>query len=92
MFNSSKRGGGGLPRSCTGNVGKISKDLDRPSRDVNDAIHAVKNRGGWRGFGANKNPDVVVDTSSGEAYPKLPDGTVSDESIGNLYDYLEDPD
>lgn len=57
-------------------------------RQVNDAIHAVKGQGGWRGLGGNKNPDVVVDTSTGEVYPKLPDGAPSDDSIGNVFDYL----
>jgi len=35
--------------------------------------------------GPNRNPDVAVDTKTGEIFPKLPGGGVGD-SIGNIYD------
>ncbi|MCX4747342.1 hypothetical protein OG455_17745 [Kitasatospora sp. NBC_01287] len=76
------------PRSYQSNPGSIGQDLGYSRRQVNDAIHAVKGQGGWRGIGGNKNPDVVVDTSTGEVYPKLPDGSPADDSIGNIFDYL----
>lgn len=59
-------------------------------KQINDAIHAVKAYGGWRGIGANKNPDVVIDTSTGEVYVQMPNGEVSDESIGNILDELDE--
>lgn len=89
MHSDSGGGGGRATPSYTSNVGKISKELGYTPRQINDAIHDVKVQPGWRGLGGNKNPDVVVDTSTGEVYPKLPDGTPSEESIGNLYDSLE---
>jgi hypothetical protein len=33
---------------------------------------------------------MVVDTNTGEVYPKMPGGGVSNDSIGNIYDYLPD--
>ncbi|WP_280725185.1 putative T7SS-secreted protein [Kitasatospora sp. MAA4] len=81
-------GGDPAPRSYQSNPGSIGQDLGYSRRQINDAIHAVKGQGGWRGIGGNKNPDVVVDTSTGEVYPKLPDGSPADDSIGNIFDYL----
>ena len=34
-----------------------------------------------------RNPDVVVDLTTGEVYPQLPSGGIGD-TIGNLSDYL----
>ncbi len=81
-------GGGGVPRSYKSNEGAIGQELGYSRKDIKLAIHAVKNKPGWRGIGGNKNPDVVVDTSTGEVYPKLPDGSPADDSIGNVFDYL----
>jgi len=50
----------------------------------------VKNQPGWRDYGGVRNPDVAVDTSTGEVYPKQPGGGISEDSIGNIYDYLPD--
>jgi hypothetical protein len=66
----------------TDKIGKIASDLGWTEEQVRDAIHKVKNN--LRG-GPVKNPDVVVDTSTGEVYPKNPDGTHGD-SIGNIHD------
>jgi hypothetical protein len=67
---------------------RIARAMNLTKRQVADAIHAVKNQGGWRGLGANRNPDVFVDTDSGEVYPQLPGGDPVDDSIGNILDYL----
>ena len=85
---SSSDSGGPPPRSYSSNVSKISKQTGYTSKQINDAIHGVKGQGGWRGLGVNKNPDVVVDTTTGEVYVKMQDGEPSDDSIGNIYDYL----
>jgi hypothetical protein len=83
-------GGGETPRSYSSNPGRIANETGYTRRQINDAIHAVKNQPGWRGLAGNRNPDVMVDTSTGEVYPELPDGGVADDSIGNIYDYLPD--
>lgn len=93
MHSESSTGSGGgspTPSSYTSNVGKIARQLRYTPKQINDAIHAVKAYGGWRGIGANKNPDVVVDTSTGEVYVQMPNGEVSDESIGNILDELDE--
>jgi hypothetical protein len=68
----------------------LARILGRPVKEIKEAIHRVKNQPGWRGNGGQKNPDVFVDDVTGDVYPQLPDGTPSDDSIGNIYDYLED--
>jgi hypothetical protein len=85
---SSSDSGGPPPRSYSSNVGKISRQTGYTPKQINDAIHGVKGQGGWRGLGVNKNPDVVVDTTTGEVYVKMQDGEPSEDSIGNIYDYL----
>jgi hypothetical protein len=83
-------GGGETPRSYSSSPSKIANDTGYTQQQINDAIHAVKNQPGWRAIGGSSNPDVAVDTSTGEVYPKLPGGGTSDDSIGNIYDYLPD--
>jgi hypothetical protein len=64
---------------------QIADRLGVSTREVKDAIHAVKTnlpRGG-----PIRNPDVVVDAVTGEVFPQLPGGGVGD-SIGNIFDYL----
>jgi hypothetical protein len=70
----------------TGNVGTIAERTGATSRQVRDAIHAVK-RNLPRG-GPIRNPDVVVDLRSGEVFPVLPTGL--GDSIGNIFDHLPD--
>jgi hypothetical protein len=92
MMNSSSEtgSGGGVPRSYSSNPGKIANETGYTRQQINDAIHAVKNQPGWRDYGGVRNPDVAVDTSTGEVYPKQPGGGISEDSIGNIYDYLPD--
>jgi RHS repeat-associated protein len=73
------------PKNLTKNVRKIAQKLGKSVRDVNDAIHDVK-RGMPRG-GPVKNPDVLVDTETGEVYPQTPSG--HGDSIGNINDHLQ---
>ncbi|MEU0505685.1 hypothetical protein ABZ293_32160, partial [Nocardia sp. NPDC005998] len=75
--------------SQTTKINKIASYYGVPAKDVKEAIHRIKAYGAWRGDGANKNPDVVVDLESGEVYVKKPDGTASDDSIGNIRDELD---
>ncbi|HEX7660545.1 MAG TPA: hypothetical protein VF444_13810 [Pseudonocardiaceae bacterium] len=82
-------GGGGVEPDYQTNPGSIASKTGYSRRQINDAIHGVKSQGGWRGLGANKNPDVVVDVNTGEVYPQLPDGSPSEDSIGNIFEYLE---
>ena len=76
-------------KDLTSNTGKIAKEIGRKEKEVRNAIEKVKQSGAWRSGTKNRNPDVVVDTKTGEVYPKTPDGGIGD-SIGNIYDYLGD--
>jgi len=69
--------------------GQIASHFGYTTKQVKDAIHAVKRKGLPRD-GAQRNPDVIVDLDSGEVYIKMPDGNPSDESIGNILDELPD--
>jgi hypothetical protein len=69
------------------NVRKIAKELGYTPKEIDQAIHAVKAHGDWRGLGDNKNPDVLVDLSTGNVYPQTATGA-GESSIGNIYDYL----
>ncbi|MDU0314111.1 polymorphic toxin-type HINT domain-containing protein [Phycicoccus sp. M110.8] len=66
---------------------QIADRFNATTRQVKDAIHAAKRQGLPRN-GPVRNPDLSVDTNTGEIYPQLPDGGYGD-SIGNLWDYLE---
>ncbi|WP_189671468.1 polymorphic toxin-type HINT domain-containing protein [Promicromonospora soli] len=72
--------------------GSLAQFYGVSTKKVKDAIHMVKNQGGWRGDGARRNPDVIVDDATGEVYPQLPGGKPADESIGNILDYLDLPE
>jgi hypothetical protein len=64
---------------------QIADRLGVSTREVKDAIHAVKTN--LPRSGPIRNPDVVVDAVTGEVFPQLPGGGVGD-SIGNIFDYL----
>jgi RHS repeat-associated protein len=73
------------PKNLTKNVRKIAQKLGKSVREVKDAIHEVKTdmpRGG-----PVRNPDVLVDTETGEVYPQTPGG--HGDSIGNINDHLQ---
>ncbi|WP_193776878.1 hypothetical protein [Nocardia farcinica] len=89
-INSGNPSGAFTSASMTTKVNKIANHYGVPAQEVRDAIHKIKAQGAWRGDGANRNPDVVVDLDSGEVYVKLPGGEVSEDSIGNILDELED--
>jgi hypothetical protein len=76
-----------LGKNATKRVGKLSKLLSRSEEEIRDAIHQMK-RALPRG-GPIRNPDLVIDPDTGDAYPELPDGGVGDP-IGNIIDYLPD--
>jgi len=63
----------------------IAQRTGYTKQQVKDAIHQVKQN--IPRTVANKNPDVVVNTTTGEVYPKLSGGRVGD-SIGNIFHYL----
>jgi hypothetical protein len=52
-------------------------------KDVEKKIHEAKNRMP-RNTGV-RNPDVVIDLTTGEIYPKIRGGGIGD-SIGNIHD------
>lgn len=89
-INSGSPSGAFTNASLTTKVNKIASYYGVPAEEVRQAIHKIKAQGGWRGDGANKNPDVVVDLDTGEVYVKLPGGEVSEDSLGNILDELDE--
>jgi hypothetical protein len=73
--------------NATGNPGRIAKRFGLSVRDVKDLIHRVKRD--MPRDGVQRNPDVIVDLDTGEVYIKLPDGSPSHDSIGNILDGLD---
>ena len=69
---------------------RIAKKTGYTARQIDDAIHAVKNQRAWRGIGVSRNPDVTIHPPAGEVYPQLPDSGPADDSIGNIFDHLPD--
>ena len=71
--------------------GALAQAWGYSTKQIRTAIERVKQQPGWRG-GASRNPDVFVDDATGEVFPRPPDGTPGQDSIGNLYDFLpEEP-
>ena len=75
------------PKSLADKEGKIANKIGRTVKEVKEAIEKVKQSIPWRSDGKNTNPNVEVDTDTGEVYPKTPDGGIGD-SIGNIFDHL----
>lgn len=65
---------------------QIADAFNATVADVRDAIHAAKRYGHFGG--ARSNPDVMIDLNTGEIYVDLGNGQASNDSIGNLQDYL----
>ncbi|WP_157429834.1 hypothetical protein [Actinomadura oligospora] len=72
----------------TQDINELARKYNRTPQEIADAIHAVKGKKGWRGYGKNKNPDMWIDPETGEVYPETPDGGVGEDSIGNFVDRL----
>jgi hypothetical protein len=74
----------GVPANWTHKVRTIANKLGRSTDEIDDAIHGVKD--GMRGSGpaSQRNPDVEVDTVSGDVRIK---GT--GDIIGNIFDHLQ---
>ncbi len=68
----------------TSSVGKISEKLGVPESFVRDAIHKIKRKGVVPG--PKKNPDVEVNTETGEVRIKGGNG----DSIGNIDDTMSE--
>jgi hypothetical protein len=66
--------------------GQIASDTGYSVRQIKDAIHKVKRD--MPRSGPVRNPDVSVNTTSGNVYVKLPDGSRSEDPIGNIFDHL----
>ncbi len=89
-INNHQTGGLFKTNSETSNVRRIAQEYGTTPKAVKDAIHKIKAQGAWRGNGGNRNPDVVVDLETGEVHVQLPDGSASEDSLGNILDELED--
>jgi RHS repeat-associated protein len=74
-------------RDLSNNYQEMADRFHATTRQIRDAIHAAKRDPIVRS-GNIRNPDVSVDLDTGEIYIKLPDGSASDDSIGNIWDYL----
>ncbi|SEI13830.1 MULTISPECIES: RHS repeat-associated core domain-containing protein [unclassified Leifsonia] len=80
--HSAQAGYGAGGGNWTDNLGKAAQKFGVSPKDFRDAIHKVKGSGKFGG--RSNNPDVEVDTATGEVRIKGGDG----ESIGNVEDYL----
>ncbi|MCP4352355.1 MAG: hypothetical protein GY795_43405 [Desulfobacterales bacterium] len=71
--------------NLTDKIGKIAEKTGKSKKAIKQAIHKVKEK--MPKGGPKKNPDVMVDTITGEVYPKTPSGGIGD-SIGNIFNHL----
>lgn len=71
------------PDDLSDKVGDIADKTGLTTKEVRDKIHEAKKY--LPKSGPTRNPDVEVDTVTGEIYPQLPDGG-SGDSIGNIFD------
>jgi RHS repeat-associated protein len=74
-----------LSRSSS-SVARLADAFRQSSKVIRRAIEMCK-QSGLRRSGPLRNPDVVVDLTTGEVYPQLPSGGIGD-AIGNIFDYL----
>jgi RHS repeat-associated protein len=74
-----------LRNNSTGNIKQLADIFNRNRQAIEDAIHQCKTH--LPRSSPIRNPDVVVNKTTGEVYPKLPNGRLGD-SIGNILDYL----
>ena len=68
--------------------GALANAWGYSTKQIKTAIERVKQQATWRGDGAHRNPDVLVDDVTGEVYPQVRGGTSAEDSIGNLFDHL----
>jgi RHS repeat-associated protein len=71
-----------LAKDCTKKVGKIADKMKRSNKQIKDAIHSVKHKARL-----SDNPDVFVDTTTGNVHLETPGGNIGD-IIGNILDFL----
>jgi hypothetical protein len=71
----------------SGSYGKLAKQFGVSVRQIRTAIEKVKQDGFPRG-GPVRNTNVVVD-EQGESYPLGPRGVPAEDSIGNVFDYMD---
>jgi len=74
------------PERLTKNLSQLANQLNLPVTEIRKAIHKLK-RDGLPRSGSRRNPDVMVDSETGEVDPEIEGGGVGD-SIGNIFDYL----
>lgn len=74
-----------LRNNSTGDIKQLADLFNRNRKAIEDAIHECKRA--LPRSSPVRNPDVVVDKTTGEVYPKLPNGALGD-SIGNIFDFL----
>jgi len=65
---------------------RLADILGKKTREVKRAIEQCKQDNLPRN-GPIRNPDVRIDPTTGEVFPKLPGGRIGD-SIGNIFDFL----
>ena len=75
-----------LTRS-TSSVARLAQQFRRSTNQVKQAIEQCKQAGLPKST-FRRNPDVVVDLTTGEVYPQVSSTGGVGDSIGNLFDYL----
>jgi RHS repeat-associated protein len=74
-----------IKKNSTGDINLLAKLFNRNRRAINDAIHECKQN--LPRNAPERNPDVVIDKTTGEVYPILKNGLLGDP-IGNILDIL----
>ena len=71
----------------TSSVGKMAEEFGVSTREIRTAIETLKGNSKF-GSGTAKNPDVLVDTKTGDVFIKNPDTGEAAEHIDNIFEYL----
>ena len=76
------------PQDLLTRPNQIARRTGHSTREINDAIHRVKNEPTVRANVGRRNPDVGVDIETGDVFVEIEGGVFSGDPIGNIFDYL----
>ena len=69
-------------------ISDIASKLGYSKKEIEDAIHKLKSKS--KIGGSSKNPDLLIDTNTGDAFIRDPKtGNAADDAIDNIFEYLK---